>query len=81
MLRVTVEIVPFGIEAEKRTLAQISVINTGKHAGSPLWGNYRIEADGQLLFYVKNHLRSKGHEELLKRVFAGLVRRKGSEGV
>ena len=82
MLRVTVEIVPFGCESAKKIIGQYHIINTGKHAGSPVWGNYRVEAiGGQFLFYVKNHLRSKGYELLLKRVFAGLVRRKWSEGV
>lgn len=38
MLRVTLEIVPFGNEAHKRTIGEVEIVNDG--TGNPSVGNY-----------------------------------------
>lgn len=78
MLKVTIEIVPFGIEAAKRKLGVLSISNDGK--GNSLIGNYKLRyADEETIredSYV-GYDRAKGFlplviESLLK--FTGPVR-------
>ena len=42
MLRITVDLIPFGDESLKRTLRTLTIINVGK-SPSPEIGNYRVE--------------------------------------
>lgn len=81
MLRVTIEIVPFGIEENKRTLSTINIINDG--TGNNKYGNYRIERiseDKENLipkndkFEIKRHNRYDGYIKLLQRVINKFVR-------
>jgi hypothetical protein len=44
-LRVTIEIVPHGVESAKRKLASIEIIND--LTGTPNMGNYLIRAEGE----------------------------------
>jgi len=41
MLRVTIELVPLGIESRARVIATSTIVNTG--TGTPASGDYRIE--------------------------------------
>mgnify|MGYP001580238924 CR=1 FL=1 len=50
MLRVTIELVPFGIENQKRTLGTLIIANDG--TGTPTRGNYEAH------FYSRNNRRS-----------------------
>ncbi len=43
MLRITVELIPYGIEERKRTIATATIVNDG--GGSPECGNYIAEFD------------------------------------
>lgn len=60
MLRVTLEMVPFGQEDKKRTLGKIDIANIG---GTSVRAMYRVDAvpaEGRLLtFEIKNFDRSK----------------------
>lgn len=44
-LRVTIEIVPHGVESAKRKLASIEIIND--LTGDPQMGNYLVRAEGE----------------------------------
>ena len=57
-LRVTIEIVPHGIESAKRKLASIEIVND--LTGTPTMGNYIVIAEGE-------------RENVWERVFKGKV--------
>ena len=87
MLRVTVEILPFGDESKKKTLRSVSIINDGTHENHPDYGNYRVEhTDGNgesFTFEIHNHVRSDGLDCLLFKVFGKtdfLRLKRGKEG-
>jgi len=66
MIRITVEIVPFGVETHKRTISTMEIINDG--TGSPHSGNYYSRLDGKLTGKtVKDFARSRGSWELIKK--------------
>lgn len=44
MIRVTVELVPWGDETQKRTIATADITNVG---GDDAWGEYRAEFHGE----------------------------------
>ena len=44
MLRVTIELVPLGVEGAKRTLKTLEIRNDG--TGTPEVGNYDVRVDG-----------------------------------
>lgn len=41
MIRITVELVPHGIEERARVLARANIVNAGDHPEHPKRGNYR----------------------------------------
>lgn len=62
-LRVTLEIVPFGEEANKRTLHTIDVSNIGTIGYAPYNGQhceYSVTVDGQCLSETLTHFRDRG---------------------
>lgn len=71
MLRVTVEIVPFGEESKKYTVGVAKIVNTGKNKNRPHFGDY------DCVFYqdgyeyksceVKDHLRTDRFWELIQK--------------
>jgi hypothetical protein len=72
MIRVTIEMIPQGIEEKRETLASVQIVNTMNHP-LPGWGNYEVritQGDVGENFEIKSHLRSDGLWKLLKRVFA-----------
>jgi len=85
MLRVTVEIVPFGNESRKRTLGVMEIANDG--TGDHDWGMYRIRSvrdeDGNELapqdaqIRVGPHLREIGFWPLVQRCIRAFLWREG----
>jgi len=57
MLRITIELVPFGKEEFKRTIGGINIINDG--TGDTKYGNYKYELIDNLANSNKGEL--KGH--------------------
>ena len=73
MIKMKIDIAPFGCERGKYTVWEIEVINDGSHAYRPVHGNYEVNCiqplTGQELhFAVKNHLRSEGIVCLIHKV-------------
>jgi len=60
MLKCTIEIYPYGSEANKRTIAEIDIINTGE--GTAEFGNYVVRAEGKS---VKINKFPRGHNKLM----------------
>lgn len=65
MLRITVEIIPFGDEREKSTLDIMEIINIG---GDVNLGNYKIRSDSGIAFELKDYSRRQGFWTLIKNV-------------
>lgn len=70
MLRITVEIVPFGSEGSKRKLAEVEVVNDG--TGDKHLGNYDVRWNGINVGRVEDHWRAEGYLPLVKRVMEEL---------
>ncbi|MFA5352624.1 MAG: hypothetical protein WC291_00170 [Thermodesulfovibrionales bacterium] len=70
MIRVTIEMVPFGIEAAKRPISTIQIVNTME--GTHEVGNYRAiiyeNGEKKKAVEVKGFVRSRGAVQLLKEV-------------
>lgn len=69
MLRVTIEIIPFGDESMKRTLDTLELVNDGTHPDRPEYGNYVVTGSdhgGLREWEVKDHCRADGLWELLR---------------
>ena len=72
MIRVTVDIIPFGVEAKKKTITEIKIDNDG--TGDVFTGNYDfsvydVEHDHAMLIdKIKDHRRSDGVWPLIKKV-------------
>jgi len=45
MLRVTIELVPFGNEEKKEVLDVMTITNTGNHKNSPYYGHYKVQVE------------------------------------
>jgi len=81
MLRITIEIVPFGNEEEQRILSIINIINDG--TGSPRYGNYKVKRinfnkENQFPandeFEIKKYNRYDGYLKLIQKVINKFVR-------
>ena len=71
MVRITIEIVPFGKEEYKRIIGEIKIINTVDHPERPEFGNYKviiIEKDTKKEIRIKDHKRSEGIWALLDKI-------------
>lgn len=75
-LRVTLEMVPFGLEEKKRTLGKMDISNVG---GTPNLGKYCVEvfSNGGVLetFIIRSFKREKGAWALTKRALDRLLRK------
>ena len=71
MLRVKLEIVPFGQEKMARQIGELRIVNDVSHPDRPEYGNYKVALDIDGVFYglgtVKNHLRSAGAWPLVRK--------------
>jgi hypothetical protein len=67
MLRITIEMFPFGNGEKKHTLSELTIINDG--TGTPQKGNYLVACysknDPPINIKLKNYSRNKGHLQLL----------------
>ena len=74
MLRFSVELDHYGLGDIKDTLVQGVIINTGEHPRRPEFGEYkiRIHAPFKTEFYITNHNRKDGYQELMIQVFQKL---------
>jgi len=59
-LRVTIELIPFGDEKKKKTLAKVDIVNNLK--GTPEKGNYDVSANvykenGKFDIFFKNNIK------------------------
>ena len=73
MLRVTIDIIPFGVEKDKKNLSTIEIINDGTANLTPTYGNYIINAVneyGDILdpIYIKDFRRIHGFKKLVSMV-------------
>lgn len=68
MLRVTVELVPFGIEKHKRTLGQLEIANFGRKSDMDDTCLYHSRAPGKDWKFSTLHKRKDGFWKLVQRV-------------
>lgn len=73
-LRVTLEIVPFGEEANKRTIHVVDISNMGKRSKSTYTDicNYKVVLDGVELPGLLPHSRAAGAFQLVKLVMQAI---------
>ena len=72
MLRVKLEIVPFGIEYRCQQIGELRIVNDGSHPKRPEYGNYQVSIVYENEFQcstgcVKDHLRSAGAWRLVRK--------------
>ncbi len=71
MLRVKLELVPFGQEKMARQIGELRIHNDGSHPDRPEYGNYSVAIDIDGVPYatgcVLNHLRSAGAWALVRK--------------
>jgi hypothetical protein len=72
MLKITIELIPFGDEKLKRVIEQFTVENDGSHPARPEMGNYEIDHKSGI-HTVRNHFRKDGLFPLMGMVFAKLA--------
>ena len=80
MLRITIEVVPFGQEDQAKVLDQITVANDLSHPERPLWGNYKVQSRNLPDGHVFNHRRDWGfwpliHKVVCERESQGLIKK------
>ena len=74
MIKINIEMWPFGYETVKYPIADIEIVNRGDHPLSPDFGNYEIRVipggENPLveIFGIEDHKRSDGLFPLLKRI-------------
>lgn len=74
-LRVTLEIVPFGVEENKRTIHTININNITGISNVPDVGQheYEVISDGQKQEWTVKHTRSLGARLLVRKVLDKLL--------
>jgi hypothetical protein len=65
MIRVTVEIVPHGLEVARKVIEQIEIVNVATNPKRPILGNYEVEFQDGTIIPVNDHLRDIGWEPIL----------------
>lgn len=78
MLKIPIEIHPFGDGDKRRTLGNITIINDGTHKNRPEYGNYKIMVNvydeiKEYEFKIKNHKRDEGWIKLLHKATGELL--------
>jgi len=74
MLRVTIELVPFGDETRARVIGTGKIWNDGTSDERPIYGNYEGVIDGRKI-RVEGHERSHGVWALLLACLKQLIER------
>jgi len=72
-LRVTLEIVPFGVEENKRTIHTIDISNQGRVDGSTDQCSYGVVLDGVPMANTFLHYRSDGAIFLAEKVLKAIT--------
>lgn len=67
MIRVTLEIAPFGDEDKKRTISIMEIINTVDCPDRPEFGNYKVLLDKNEIGKIKRFDRNLGAWKLLQK--------------
>lgn len=71
MLRVKLELVPFGIESRCQQIGELRIVNDGSHPDRPEYGNYSVAIDVDGVPYatgcVMDHLRSASAWRLVRK--------------
>jgi hypothetical protein len=76
MIKITVELYPFGSEKHKREIGSIIIKNTGDNENSPEYGNYDCSLYKEGRKYttrIKDFQRDLGWVNLLKKVIDDIV--------
>lgn len=73
MLRVIIEMVPFGVEEDKRVLEEIVIINRGARNNIAL---YEIKCQNKGSVWVDGFDRDRGYRELVKEALLKIVAQK-----
>jgi hypothetical protein len=77
MLRVTIELIPFGDQKKSRVIGQMQIVNTGTSKW-PSIGHYDgwmcEEDNGYTEFHIKNHKRRDGFWVLLSKILNHVMR-------
>lgn len=71
MIRIKIEMVPFGEDAEANTIGEITIVNSADHELRPQFGNYNITAklnDVKREFRIEDHERIQGLIPLLVKI-------------
>ena len=67
MLRVKIEMVPFGDESQTKLIEEFKIINTGQHKNSPEYGEYIVHhTNGS--FVIDEHIRKFGCFPLIRKI-------------
>ena len=78
MLRVTIELIPFGNEDNKETIGEIIIINDATSKKRPEFGNYEVKLYQSTIspkfIAIKNHKREDGYLKLLQKCINKLVK-------
>jgi hypothetical protein len=77
MIRVTIEMIPHGVEELKHTLGEIVIINTIDNPKRPRLGNYKILFEDKSInekkeIIIKNYERSRGIWALLEKILKNI---------
>jgi len=77
MIRITVELIPFGIKGLKRNIGEIVIINSIDHPKRPEYGNYEVTIkdigkDIIKELTITNHKRKEGVWVLLKKILENI---------
>jgi hypothetical protein len=70
MLRIKIELIPFGDESKAVVIDTMTIANTGTHPSRPVFGSYVARTDntdGMRIARVENHKRSDGPWKLLQK--------------
>lgn len=67
MLEIKVSLVPFGDRSKERIIEKFIIYND--KTGTTEFGNYIVRYEGEEVGVVKNHKRSEGALELIRKAF------------
>jgi len=78
MLKVTIELWPFGDDTKRKVIAEVEIWNDGNHPDRPMFGNYKgvFHAPGRQTRHLQiaDHARGLGAWVLLERFLDLMMR-------
>lgn len=72
MIRVTIDVIPFGKEEDRKTLHILNIINDG--TGNGYIGNYDVQLDGEMKGHINQFRRGYGVLELTRKALKEVVK-------